>query len=48
MDIIIEEIELDSVLYYGKEKYNSNNHWDLQGKPQIMILIWKNAVHQNG
>lgn len=34
MDIIIEEIELDSVLYYGKEKYNSNNHWDLQGKPQ--------------
>ena len=33
MDIIIEEIELDSILYYGKEKYNSNNHWINNEKP---------------
>jgi hypothetical protein len=33
MKIVIEEIELDSVLYYGKERYNSNNHWDGNEKP---------------
>lgn len=33
-NIIIEEIELDSVSYYGKEKYNSNNHWLNDVKPK--------------
>jgi len=33
-EIIIEQIDVDDVFYYKKEKYNSNNHWDgPNGKP---------------
>jgi hypothetical protein len=55
MNIIIEEIELDSVLYYGKEKYNSNNHWINNEKPFDYNTIiencntskWIDNFHQN-
>jgi hypothetical protein len=43
MNIIIEEIELDSVLYYGKERYNSNNHWVNNEKPENYESELKNC-----
>lgn len=55
MNIVIEPIELDSVLYYGKEKYNSNNHWVLNQKPEnydtelkkCETSLWIDKFHQN-
>ena len=55
MDVVIEEIELDSVLYYGKEKYNSNNHWINNTKPlnydseldKCITSKWIDNFHNN-
>ena len=47
MQTIIEEIGIDSVIYYGKVKYNSNNHWINDVKPVDYEQIVDNGNMSN-
>lgn len=38
MTYVIENINMDDVYYYGKDRYNSNNHWKM-GKPKDYIQV---------